>query len=115
MFELLGKNEDDISYSIRLGSSKIPVFLKLFIGHIGITSEIVFFKEMNQPIIITQHTGENATFVKIFLPVIGLPATFAPKFKTTPSCPLCNTSCPSWLRKCLFNHKGHQVRRKGHK
>ena len=39
VFELLGTKEDDISFSIGYGFSKIPSFLKPFLHHIGIRSK----------------------------------------------------------------------------
>src|SRR5258705_3762900 len=39
IFELLGTNENDISFSLGLGFSKVPTFLKLFLRHIKITTK----------------------------------------------------------------------------
>ncbi len=42
IFEVLGTKENDISYAIALGFSKVPQFLKLFLEHIGIKTAIQF-------------------------------------------------------------------------
>lgn len=48
IFDLLGTNENDISFSLGLGFSKVPAFLKLFLQHIKIVakfdSEVVKIK-----------------------------------------------------------------------
>lgn len=39
IFDLLGTNENDISFSLGLGFSKVPAFLELFLRHINITTK----------------------------------------------------------------------------